>query len=378
MKPMVRAVVLLGATMAAVGHRHSHLHRGAQLDLDTRETQSLSAETLLPSGEEPSVTLSCQPLVTNSISKRGSRIQVTRRNHADCSDRKTTAVPTPRTMRDTNVSNISGQGQYAMSYTPYTQTGECQSMDAVSRDIKAIKKKGFDIIRVYSTDCSALSFIGEACREAGVRIILGVYINQSGISAAEKQVQDIADWAHAAQWELVELIVVGNEAIKNGYCDPPELAAFIKTAKATFKANGYRGRVTTAETFNVWQSHGASYLCEAVDLIGANIHPYFDHNVAAPKAGEFVASQLEELRKICPDQDVLNLETGWPNAGEPNGAAVPGKEEQIAAIDSIVNEVGSQSVFFSYGDDWWKEPGPHNVEQHWGCAGVFTSRGKQQ
>ncbi|KAF3012725.1 hypothetical protein E8E15_001286 [Penicillium rubens] len=307
--------------MAAVGHRHSHLHRGAQLDLDTRETQSLSAETLLPSGEEPSVTLSCQPLVTNSISKRGSRIQVTRRNHADCSDRKTTAVPTSRTMRDTNVSNISGQGQYAMSYTPYTQTG---------------------------------------------------------ISAAEKQVQDIADWAHAAQWELVELIVVGNEAIKNGYCDPPELAAFIKTAKATFKASGYRGRVTTAETFNVWQSHGASYLCEAVDLIGANIHPYFDHNVAAPKAGEFVASQLEELRKICPDQDVLNLETGWPNAGEPNGAAVPGKEEQIAAIDSIVNEVGSQSVFFSYGDDWWKEPGPHNVEQHWGCAGVFTSRGKQQ
>jgi hypothetical protein len=41
-------------------------------------------------------------------------------------------------------------------------------------------------------------------------------------------------------------------------CAPPELAAFIKTAKATFKANGYRGRVTTAETFNVWQSSGGS------------------------------------------------------------------------------------------------------------------------
>ncbi|KAJ6003639.1 hypothetical protein N7522_006331 [Penicillium canescens] len=280
-----------------------------------------------------------------------------------------TTLSSPQTSTaTTNLTSITGEGQYGMSYTPYTQDGGCKSKDKVLADLNVITNKGFDRVRFYSADCSALSHIGEACKNDGCHIILGIYIDQTGIAAAEKQVQEIADWA---KWDLVDLIVVGNEAVHNRFCDAPALAAFIRSTKATLKAHGYNGKVTTAEPVNVWQTYGASHLCAEVDLVGANIHPYFDPKVEAAKAGKFVVSQINELSRICMGQEVINLETGWPNAGVANGAAVPGEDEQVTAIRAIAKAAGARCVFFLYSNDLWKSPGNFNVEQHWGCADVF-------
>ncbi|KAJ5751505.1 glycoside hydrolase superfamily [Penicillium nucicola] len=92
-------------------------------------------------------------------------------------------------------------------------TGGCKSVDEVAADIEKIKTAGFDCARVYSTECNALSHIGEACEQEEVQMILGTYTDHSGTSAAEQQVQDIAKWA---KWSQVKLIVVGNEAVQNG------------------------------------------------------------------------------------------------------------------------------------------------------------------
>jgi exo-beta-1,3-glucanase (GH17 family) len=255
-----------------------------------------------------------------------------------------------------------------MTYSPYTESGNCKTKQEVLKDITVIKSKGFNLIRVYSTDCSGLEFIGDACKSLGLNVILGVYIEGSGVSGAQEQVTAIAKWA---QWGMVELIVVGNEAIQSGYVDAATLASFIKSAKSSFAAAGYTGQVTTTEPINVWQQYGSASLCSAVDIVGANIHPFFNAEVTAEKAGEFAKSEFELLEKICGGKDVINLETGWPNAGESNGAAVPGKTEQVAAVKSIAKAVGSKSIFFSYSNDLWKSPGAFDVEQHWGCADVF-------
>jgi exo-beta-1,3-glucanase (GH17 family) len=255
-----------------------------------------------------------------------------------------------------------------MTYSPYTESGNCKTKQEVLKDIQVIKQKGFNLVRVYSSDCSGLEFIGDACKELGLNMIVGVYIDSTGTSGAQEQVEAIAKWA---QWSMVELIVVGNEAIQSGYCDAGSLATFIASAKSTFKAAGYTGQVTTTEPINVWQQYGASALCSAVDLVGANIHPFFNADVTAEKAGEFVAQEFKVLEQICSGKDVVNLETGWPNAGMSNGAAIPGVSEQATAVKSIAKAVGSKSIFFSYANDLWKSPGDFDVEQHWGCADVF-------
>ncbi|KAJ5237976.1 hypothetical protein N7489_008067 [Penicillium chrysogenum] len=275
----------------------------------------------------------------------------------------TSAVSEP-----SNVPTVLGEGQYGMTYSPYTAGGECKTKQEVLKDLKVIKNKGFNLIRVYSTDCSGLEFIGDACKELSLSIIMGVYIDGSGITGAQEQVTEISKWA---EWDMVKLIVVGNEAIQSGYIDAATLTTFIQSASSSFKAAGYTGLITTTEPINVWQQYGASTLCSAVDVVGANIHPFFNADVTAEKAGEFTKGEFEVLEKICGGKDVINLETGWPNAGSSNGAAIPGTAEQATAIKSIAAAVGSKSIFFSYSDDTWKNPGEFNVEQHWGCAGVF-------
>ncbi|KAJ5591909.1 beta-glucosidase btgE [Penicillium hispanicum] len=264
-------------------------------------------------------------------------------------------------------SGVTGKGQYGMTFSPYTEGGDCMTQDEVTKNIGTIKQKGFDLVRVYSTDCNSLEYIGSAAKQHGMKMIIGVYIDKTGISGAESQVSAITSWA---EWSLVELIVVGNEAVSSGFCQASDLATFISSSKTRFQSAGYTGQVTTTEPIDIWQKYGTSNLCSSVDIVGANIHPFFNAQTTAEEAGTFALSEYKLLEKIC-NKDVLNLETGWPNAGETNGAAVPGVAEQKTAIEGIVKYLGSKSIFFSYADDSWKNGGEFDVEKHWGCASVF-------
>ncbi|KAI5289636.1 hypothetical protein KEM52_000707, partial [Ascosphaera acerosa] len=260
-----------------------------------------------------------------------------------------------------------GGEAYGMTFSPYTADGQCMSAEDVEKNIAKIAAKGIHTVRVYGTDCSSLENIGASCRKHNLKMIIGVFIDSNGVAGAQDFVKQITSWK---QWDLVELIVVGNEAIQNGYCSASELAGFIKTCAGQFKAAGYSGDVTTTEPIDVWEKNGQT-LCPVVDVLGANLHAFFNPKTTAQDAGKFVKSQFDVLDKVCGGKKVLNLETGWPSAGSANGVAVPGKSEQKAAIDSLLAEVGASSVFFSYEDDTWKAPGEFDVEQHWGCFDLF-------
>ncbi|MCJ1366607.1 hypothetical protein MMC16_005736 [Acarospora aff. strigata] len=269
----------------------------------------------------------------------------------------------------TAASPIGGGNQWAMTYSPYTSSGECKGAEAVSVDVALIAGKGFSSIRIYSTDCNGLENVGHAAKQHNLKLVLGIYIAKTGISVAQAQISAITNWANG-NWAMVEMIVVGNEAVFNHYVTMPELAGFISQAKSTFRAAGYTGPVTTTEPMGTLQEN-ASALCGVIDVVAANIHPFFNDGVSAAKAGKFVATQLEDLEKVCPGLKTYNLETGWPHSGDANGKAVPGTEQQQLAIKAIMESAGGKSVFFSFVDDMWKQPGEHGVEQSWGCAHLF-------
>lgn len=262
----------------------------------------------------------------------------------------------------------SGGTRMGMTYSPYANDGGCKGKAEIMKDVSLIKSKGFGTVRVYATDCNSLEYIGAAAKQSGLKMIIGVFIDGSGIEGAQEQVTAITKWA---QWDMVTLIVVGNESIQSGSCDAGQLASFIESSKQKFKQAGYNGNVTTTEPINVWQQHGSA-LCSAVDLVGANIHPFFNDHTSADQAGKFVQSQVDILKNICPGKpDVMNLETGWPSKGNPNGDAVPSPQDQMKAVKAIEEAFGANSVFFSYSNDLWKTPGPWEVEQYWGCIDVF-------
>jgi exo-beta-1,3-glucanase (GH17 family) len=141
-------------------------------------------------------------------------------------------------------------------------------------------------------------------------------------------------------------------------------------AKSSFSAAGYSGKCTTTEPLNTWQANSGA-LCGVVDVVGCNIHPFFNADVDASSAGDFTASQLKIVDGLCPGKTGINLETGWPSNGSANGKAVPGSSEQSTAVKSITESCGGRSVIFSYTNDLWKQPGEFGCEQSWGAVHLF-------
>ncbi|ROT39711.1 glycoside hydrolase [Sodiomyces alkalinus F11] len=283
-----------------------------------------------------------------------------------------TYAPEPEPEEPGNGGDIGGGAgdHWAITYTPYSEdaSGSCKSATQVDSDIKRISEAGFTVVRIYSTDCDTLQNVGGAAEKYGLHLIIGIFVKDTCDPNArdiKEQVNAIVEWAN---WAITDLVVVGNECIFQGRCDAASLKQLIVSVKEALNGAGYTGPYTTAETLNVWeQPQVASALCSVIDIVGGQVHPYFNADVSPSEAGQFVQNQLDILQNdICGLKPALNLECGWPTAGVPNGRAIPGQQEQREAIRSIRELVGDKTVFFSFHDDGWKDPGSCQCEQHWG------------
>ena len=264
-------------------------------------------------------------------------------------------------------------GKWAMTYTPYAANSDCKSAEEVFSDIQKIAAAGFTTLRVYSTDCGTLTKVGPAAKELGLNLIIGVFIGDYGCSNKSpdvgQQVSDIKKWA---QWDLVKLVVVANEAMFNNFCSPSQLVDLIHHVRGELSSVGYNGPFTTTDVVSAWLEKDTAAVCDAIDVVACNSHAYFDVNTTPENAGPFVASQLAKVEEKCGKKGYI-METGWPTAGKCNGVACAGYAEQATAIKSIKETVGDKAVFFSATDDAWKDPGACNCEQHWGCGQLFNS-----
>jgi hypothetical protein len=197
-----------------------------------------------------------------------------------------------------------------MTYTPYNSDGTCKDANSVMSDIQVIASKGFTTVRLYATDCSGPKNVGDACKQHGLKMILGIYVKSSGIGAdTDAQISTLTQWGQG-QWDLVEMVVFGNEAVFNGYTTMDGLVDALWKCKDAFRKAGFNGPITTTEPMNIIQEN-ASKVCSVVDVLAANIHAFFNGQTTAESAGEFVASSLNDLAAVCNYQkEAYCLETG--------------------------------------------------------------------
>ncbi|KAK4691181.1 hypothetical protein P7C71_g5763, partial [Lecanoromycetidae sp. Uapishka_2] len=261
--------------------------------------------------------------------------------------------------------------QWAITYTPYNDDLTCKSASSIKTDVASIASKGFTSIRLYATDCRALQYVGAAAANHGVKMIIGVHIDDPILGLAQPQIAEIAQWATGAgSWDTVEMVVIGNEAIFNEFTDAASLAAFITSARTSLRDAGYKGPITTTEPLAILSDH-ANVLCPVLDVAAANIHPFFHAEISAGDAGQYVFEQLDRLAEVCEGLEAVNLETGWPKRGRNNGFAIPSVLDQMVAITSIREQAGGRSVFLGFQDEEWKDGGEFDVETSWGCAYMF-------
>jgi exo-beta-1,3-glucanase (GH17 family) len=263
--------------------------------------------------------------------------------------------------------------KWAITYTPYANSGDCKTSGEIASDIKKISELGFTTIRSYSTDCGVFEYVVPECQKYGLKVIYGIFLEAGGKGPFSEHANDqLNDIKEKAPKDSVAMVIVGNECIFNNNCEAGQLGSYIDHVREELIGCGFPSdvAVTTTEPVGTWEEHGAA-LCSHIDVFTVQVHPYFTQSVSADMAGDFAAQQLEQAAKVCPEAAAKGkyiTEIGWPSAGISNGMAVAGKEEQKTAMKKIMDSVGAESCLFSFQNDGWKEPGNLDVEQNFGCV----------
>jgi exo-beta-1,3-glucanase (GH17 family) len=109
-------------------------------------------------------------------------------------------------------------------------------------------------------------------------------------------------------------------------------------------------------------------VCESSDIALVNVHSFFDAHCNAEGTGQFVKDQVARVRERCGGKRVVVTEAGWPHTGDSHDNAVPSRDNQRKAIDSLLREFKNDLFLFNAFDSMWKSnwAGTFNAEQFWG------------
>ncbi|KAL9028617.1 MAG: hypothetical protein Q9196_003047 [Gyalolechia fulgens] len=279
------------------------------------------------------------------------------------------AAPAPASPAPAQPVSPSGDGGSAttgpgfksgVSYSPYNGDNSCKSTEQVTSDFAQIS--GYQVIRLYGTDCNQVENVLAATKGSNVKLFLGIF----DPAQVQKEAETIAD-AIRGDWSKVNAISVGNEMVNKG-TSPDVIIAAIGQARDVLKNSGYTGPVVTVDTMVAMVDHPE--ICEASDFCAINCHAFFDGKVPAEKSGEFVKGWVDKIAKAT-GKIVVVTETGWPTQGSPNGIAIPSPQNHQAAISSIGGALSSNVIYFSAYNDLWKKDGPNTfgAERFWGLLG---------
>ncbi|KAK9314098.1 glycoside hydrolase superfamily [Lipomyces starkeyi] len=263
---------------------------------------------------------------------------------------------------------------YALSYSPYTNSGDCKTAEEVTEDLAIIAATGISTVRIYGTDCNSISTVESAAAMYALKVIQGLWIDSSGIDSIDSGVSDLISWGSMdSNWDMIAMITVGNEAVQDGYVTVSELLTKISSVRTQLRDAGYTGPITTAETPNVFISNPELCTSDLLDIVAINAQPYFDEHATAETAGEFDLGQIQVTKAACNNRDVFITETGYPSSGLTNYNNVPSVENQKIAIKNILEATNGNVTMFTMYNDLWKALGPYEVEQSFGIFYFISS-----
>lgn len=170
-------------------------------------------------------------------------------------------------------------------------------------------------------------------------------------------------------WSIFHTITVGNELVNGGTEAPGKVAGAVTQARTILRGKGYEGPVVTVDTFSVHLKHPE--LCKVSDYCAANCHAFFDATQQPHNAGPYVLEQAHAVSAVAGGKRTMITESGWPHAGESNGAAIPSDENQRVAIESLRRSFAHRKediVYFTAFDDLWKDDNRYtfSAERFWG------------
>ena len=225
------------------------------------------------------------------------------------------------------------------------------------RELLAVIANSTDSVRSYGND-NGLDAIGRYSHEIGKKAAIGAWLSRNR-TLNEQQIDTLIQMG---QYGEADVLIVGSETLLRADLTKAELLGYIERVKKAVPGVP----VTTAETYGIYLHNPE--LFTAVDQVYVHIHPYWD-GVWVDTAVDTVDEAYSSLLQRAGSRPVVIAETGWPSAGEPNGAAVPSMEnaeQYLRAFTAWADREQVSYFYFEAFDEAWKKDSEGEVGANWG------------
>ena len=230
-----------------------------------------------------------------------------------------------------------------MDYTPFNaQYPECltnpPSQNNVTRDM-AVLSQLTNAVRLYGTDCNQTEMVLHSIDKlalTNMKVWLGVWLGANE-TTNDRQLN--------AMYELIDKygvapflgVIVGNEVLFREDLTEAELGSILSDVKSNLTAKKIDLPVSTSEL----GSGFTAALAENVDIVMANIHPFFagvQAETAASWTWDFWTRFDLPLTQGTSKRNII-AEIGWPSTGGKDCGAAPTCTDQtpgsVAGIDEM-------------------------------------------
>ncbi|MGE6790733.1 beta (1-6) glucans synthase [Pseudomonas guineae] len=223
----------------------------------------------------------------------------------------------------------------------------------------AILAKRFECLRTYSV--TGLEQLPDMARKHGLKLIVGAWVSRNPTDTAV-EIAGLVKVANAHP-DVVQAVIVGNEALLRKEVTAQQLVTLIEQVKAQVKQP-----VTYADVWEFWLRHPE--IAPAVDFITIHLLPYWEDNPAGIETAlQEVAEVRKTFGKAFAPKDILIGETGWPSEGRQRETALPSRVNQAKFIRGFVamaEQNGWRYNLIEAFDQPWKRINEGAVGGYWG------------
>jgi len=248
---------------------------------------------------------------------------------------------------------------HGISFSPYiegqgpgTQIGAAQIHERLS-----IIQSNVNWVRSFSCT-EGNERIPVIAQQNGLKTMVGVWLD-ADLETNEKELANAIEVAKAGH---VSILAVGNEVLLRGDLTEDELIDYINRAKQALPDI----EVGYVDAYFEFEDHPR--VTDACDVILANCYPFWE-GCPAEYALLYMKDMYRRAVRAGGGKKVIITETGWPNVGSAEGAAIPSNENAMKYfIDTYLwaEEEGIEVFYFSSFDETWKVADEGDVGAYWG------------
>lgn len=251
-----------------------------------------------------------------------------------------------------------------MAYTPMnTQYPSCinnpPSQNNVTMDL-TIMSQLTNVVRLYGTDCNQTEMVLTAIDKlqlTDMKIWVGVWLDTNATTNA-RQITQLWDIVDKYGTKNMKGIIVGNEVLFRKDMTADQLKSNIQSVRANMTSRNINLPVASADLGDNWTTDLAS----AVDVVMANVHPFFGGVQVEQAAGwtwDFWQSHDVALTTGMTNKQQIISEVGWPSQG---GKDCGGSSVCTSSTPGAVAGIGQMNTFMN---SWVCQALNNNTQYFW-------------